>query len=122
MDTASGRGPCDAQHCEHSSCAAIKNNYDVSTRTFNAPPPIRRSDGSDALRQRETRVYTAPFQVASQDQDKLEKGIPKPAPPQAEEDDDSRRPEDPREPNQPYNPSGKSSMRINILLSCRNNK
>jgi hypothetical protein len=119
LDTASGRGPCDAQHCEHSSCAAIKNNYDVSTKTFNAPPPIRRSDGSDALRQPAARVYTAPFQVPSQDQEKLEKGIPKPAPPQPEDEDDSRRPGD---PNQPYNPSGKSSMRINILLSCRNNK
>ncbi len=119
MDTASGRGPCAAEHCEHSSCAAIKNNYDVSTKTFNAPPPIRRSDGSDALRQPAARVYTAPFQVPSQDQEKLEKGIPKPAPPQPEDEDDSRRPGD---PNQPYNPSGKSSMRINILLSCRNNK
>ncbi len=79
MDAAGGRASCDAQNCEQSSCAAIKNNYDATTRTFKAPPPIRRADGSDALRQREPRVYTAPFQVTQQDQEKLQKGIPPPS-------------------------------------------
>ena len=76
LDTAAGRVPCDAQHCEHSSCAAIKNNYDVGSRTFKAPPAIRRADGSDALRQREPQAYSGPFQVSSQDQDKLQRGTP----------------------------------------------
>jgi hypothetical protein len=79
LDAAGGRASCDAQNCEQSSCAAIKNNYDATTRTFKAPPPIRRADGSDALRQREPRVYTAPFQVTQQDQEKLQKGIPPPS-------------------------------------------
>lgn len=74
MDSASGRYPCDAQHCEHSSCAAIKNNYDGSTRTFKAPPAIKRSDGSDALRQRDPKVYTEPYQISHQDQDKAQQG------------------------------------------------
>lgn len=76
MDTASGRFPCDAQNCDQSSCAAIRNNYDASTRTFKAPPTIRRSDGSDALRQREPRVYTAPFQVSRYDQEKVQRANP----------------------------------------------
>ncbi|CAF3988944.1 unnamed protein product [Rotaria sordida] len=44
LDAANSRAPCFAQYCEHSSCAAIKNNYDASTRTFKAPPSILRSD------------------------------------------------------------------------------
>ncbi|CAF0737054.1 unnamed protein product [Rotaria sordida] len=76
LDTASGRYPCDAQNCEQSSCAAIKNNFDASTRTFKTPPPIRRSDGTDALRPREPKLYAAPFQVSRQDQDKVQHAIP----------------------------------------------
>jgi hypothetical protein len=76
LDTASGRHPCDAQNCDQSSCPAIKNSYDASARTFRTPPPIRRSDGSDALRQREARVYTAPFQVSRNDQEKLQQAVP----------------------------------------------
>ena len=74
MDAASGRYPCDAQNCDQSSCAAIKNNYDASTRTFKTPPAIKRSDGSDALRQRDAKVYNGPFQVSPQDQEKLQQG------------------------------------------------
>jgi hypothetical protein len=74
LDTASGRYPCDAQGCDQSSCAAIKDNYDSSTRTFKAPPAIRRADGTDALRQREAKVYTGAFQISGQDQEKLEQG------------------------------------------------
>ncbi len=79
LDTAAGRTACDAQHCEHSSCAAIKNNYDTSSKTFKAPPTILRADGTNALHQREQQVYTAPFQVSPQDQEKLQKGTPQQA-------------------------------------------
>ncbi|CAF4334967.1 unnamed protein product, partial [Rotaria sordida] len=57
-----------------SSCDAIKNNYNATTRTFNVPPPIQRSDGTNALHEREPRVYTVPFQIASQDQEKFQQG------------------------------------------------
>jgi hypothetical protein len=76
LDTASGRFPCDAQNCEQSPCAVIKNNYDASTRTFKTPPTIKRPDGTDALRQREPKVYNAPFQVPQQDQEKLQQAVP----------------------------------------------
>lgn len=93
LDTAAGRTPCDAQNCDQSSCAAIKNNYDISTRTFKAPPPIRRADGTDALRQREPRVYAAPFQVVSQDQEKLNQAVPPQQPTGGDQQDyDSNRP------------------------------
>ncbi|CAF1400946.1 unnamed protein product, partial [Rotaria sordida] len=65
---------CDAQLCEDSSCDAIKNNYNANSSTFNVPPPIQRSDGTNALRKREPRVYTVPFQIAPQDQEKFQQG------------------------------------------------
>jgi len=113
LDTTAGRIPCNAEHCEHSSCAAIKNNYDVSTSTFKAPPPIRRSDGTNALRKHEPRVYTAPFQIPWQDQEKFRQGISQ----QPTEDE-----QDPYQPNQSSNLPDKSSMRINIFRSCRNQR
>lgn len=76
LDTASGRYPCEAQMCEKSSCEAIRNNYDESTHTFKTPPPIKRADGSDALRQREPKVYATSYRVPQQDQEKLQKGLP----------------------------------------------
>ena len=66
-----GRTRCDAHNCDQSSCAVIKNNYDVLTRTFKSPVPVIRADGSDALRQREPNVYRTPFQVPQHDQDKV---------------------------------------------------
>ncbi len=72
MDTASGRYPCDAPNCDQSSCAAIKNNYDAITRTFKTPSAIKRADGSDALRQREAKVYTGPFQISNQDRERFQ--------------------------------------------------
>ncbi len=116
MDTAAGRAPCDAQHCEHSSCAAIKNNYDTTTNTFKTPPSIQRSDGSDALRQREPQIYTAPFQVSNQDKEKLQQGIPQPVQqPDADYQKPSGGDQGPWQPGQPYNPSGKSNIRIEIF-------
>ncbi|UJR13424.1 hypothetical protein I4U23_000439 [Adineta vaga] len=86
LDTAAGRAPCDAQDCDQSSCNAIKNSYNAETRQFTPPPPIQRADGTDALRQREPRLYTAPFQVSRQDQEKLNQGLPPPTqPPQTDE-------------------------------------
>jgi len=76
LDAAAGRGACDAQHCEHSSCAAIKNNYDASTRTFKAPPAILRADGSNALYPRTPRVYQAAAKLSQQDQEKLQQAFP----------------------------------------------
>ncbi|CAF1210715.1 unnamed protein product [Adineta steineri] len=86
LDTAAGRLPCSPQGCEYSSCAAIKNNYNADTGTFIPPPTIRRSDGTDALREREPRVYTAPYQVIPQDKQKLQNAI---SPPQPEQSEDS---------------------------------
>ncbi|CAF1145494.1 unnamed protein product [Adineta steineri] len=86
LDTAAGRLPCSPQGCEYSSCAAIKNNYNADTGTFIPPPTIRRSDGTDALREREPRVYTAPYQVTPQDKQKLQNAI---SPPQPEQSEDS---------------------------------
>jgi hypothetical protein len=74
LDSASGRYACDAQNCDQSSCAAIKNNYDASTRTYKAPPPIKRADGSDAFRPPEAKVYTSPYQITNQDREKLQQG------------------------------------------------
>ncbi|CAF1445360.1 unnamed protein product [Adineta ricciae] len=108
LDAAAGRMPCSAQDCEHSSCAAIKNNYDAATGQFTPPPPIQRADGSDALRPRATRVYTAPFQISSQDQEKLRSGIPTTPAPKPDEDDqqqpdrDGTGQRDPNEPQDPY--------------------
>ncbi len=93
MDTASGRYPCDAQSCDQSSCAAIKTNYDASTRTFKAPPAIKRADGSDALRQREPKVYTAPFQISNQDLEKFQQGASQQQPqPQQEQQQQQQQP------------------------------
>lgn len=76
LDTASGRYPCDAQNCEQSSCPSIRNNYDAETRTFKTPPPVKRADGSNALRPRDPKVYTSPYQVSHQDQEKVQKAVP----------------------------------------------
>ncbi len=85
MDTASGRYPCDAQSCDQSSCAAIKTNYNASTRTFKAPPAIKRADGSDALRPREPKVYTKPFQISNQDLEKFQQGASQQQPQQEQQ-------------------------------------
>jgi hypothetical protein len=106
LDTATGRVPCNPQHCEYSSCAVIKNNYNALTKTFRAPPLIRRSDGTDALRQSKPRVYTAPFQITHQDQEKFQKGISKAQPQTVDEDFQSEEVEKGQwQPNQFYNPS-----------------
>ena len=76
LDAALGRQPCDALNCDQSSCAAIKNNYDASSRTFKSLPSVTRADGSDAFRQREPKVYSTPFQVSQQDQNKLRQASP----------------------------------------------
>ncbi|CAF2758443.1 unnamed protein product [Rotaria sp. Silwood2] len=93
LNTAVARTTCEPQGCERSSCTTIRNNYDPSIHAFKAPPTIRRSDGSDALRQREPRVYTKPYQVQSNDRDKLHRGMPQQQPvPHTPTDDDSQRP------------------------------
>jgi hypothetical protein len=74
LDTASGRYPCEALNCEQSSCPAIRNNYDAAARTFKPPPAIKRADGSDALRPREPKVYTSPYQITSEDKGKGQEG------------------------------------------------
>jgi len=76
LDTAAGRGACDAQGCDQSSCAAIKNNYNAETRTFNAPPAILRADGSNAFYPRPARPHSSAPQISNQDQQKLHEGIP----------------------------------------------
>ncbi len=113
MDTAAGRVPCDAQYCEHSSCDAIKNNYNADTSTFNVPPPIRRSDGTNALRQREPRVYTVPFQVAAQNQEKFQQATSQQLqqPPEADPQNPEADPQNPEADLQnpeadPQNPEG----------------
>jgi hypothetical protein len=113
LDTAAGRTACDAENCDRSSCAAIKNNYDANTRQFSAPPAIRRADGSDALRQREPRIYTAPFQIAQPDQEKLSRGMLIAAPAQPDEEEVRRPDQEPAgewQPNQPYGPQGKFTL------------
>ncbi|CAF0850138.1 unnamed protein product [Adineta steineri] len=106
LDTAAERFPCSPQGCEYSSCAAIKNNYNADTSTFNPPPTIHRSDGTDALREREPRVYTAPYQVTPQDKQKLQNAI---SPPQLEQsNEDSRRPDDDHQHSYSSNESHKS--------------
>ncbi len=84
------------------------------TKTFKPPPLIRRSDGTDALRQRKPRVYTAPFQITPQDQDKFQKGISKVAPQTVDEDFQSDEVEKGQwQTNQFYNPSSeKISVKI----------
>ena len=74
LDSASGRYPCDAPNCEQSSCPAIRNNFDATARTFKTPAAIRRADGSDALRQREAKVYTSAYQISNQDREKSQQG------------------------------------------------
>lgn len=107
LDTAAGRMPCSARDCEQSSCAVIKNNYDVATGQFTPPPPIRRADGSDALRQREARVYSAPFQISSQDQEKLQSGIPTTLAPRPDDDDQQQPDRDGAGQRDPNDPQGK---------------
>ncbi len=106
LDTAGGRSPCNAQHCKHSSCVVIKNNYDAATGRFKSPPTIRRSDGSNAFQQREPKIYSSPFQVPYQDQEKLQKGIPQQV--NSWQSDEF------------YNPTCKSNIHIEIFRSCRN--
>ncbi|CAF1134590.1 unnamed protein product [Adineta steineri] len=116
LDTAAGRLPCSPQGCENSPCAAIKNNYNAETSTFNPPPQIRRSDGSDALRQREPRVYSVPFQVAQQDQQKLQNAVPPPQPEQP--DEDQRRPDgDNQGPDAPYDPQDPDYYSSNVEIT-----
>ena len=88
LENAAGRSPCDAQNCERSSCAAIKNNFDASTRTFKSPPAIRRADGSDALRMREPKTYQGPYHVTNQDQEKLHQAVPPHQQSSGQEDDE----------------------------------
>lgn len=76
LNTAAGRYPCDAQNCEQSSCSVIRDNYDASTRSFKTPPSIKRADGTDALRPREPKVYTGPYQIPHQDQEKYKQATP----------------------------------------------
>lgn len=91
MDTSSGRYPCEALNCDQSSCPAIRNNYDASARTFKAPPAIKRADGSDALRQREPKIYTSPFQISNQDREKAQQGAsPQQQPPSGQEGDEQQ--------------------------------
>jgi hypothetical protein len=118
LDTATGRTPCNAPHCEHSSCAAIKNNYDAGSNTFKAPPQILRADGSNALHPRQPQVYSGPFQVSPQDQEKFQKGTPQQIqPPSGDGSDGSD--QGSWQPNQPYNP-GRLRTIIDIAFeSCR---
>ena len=117
LDASVGRSPCDAQNCDQSSCAAIKNNYDASSRTFKSLPPVTRADGSNALRQREPKVYSTPFQVSQQDQDKLRQAIPasqQVASGGSDDQDQQRNDNDDennnqRRPETPNNPNGKRS-------------
>jgi hypothetical protein len=105
LHSAAGVTPCNAIHCDHSSCTAIKNNYDAKTRTFKAPPMILRADGSNALRQREPQGYSGPYQITSEDQDKLQQGTPQqvqqPSGDGSQESDDGDQGSLP--PKQPYN-------------------
>ncbi|CAF0849786.1 unnamed protein product [Adineta steineri] len=113
LDTAVGRFPCSPQDCEYSSCAAIKNNYNADTSTFNPPPTIQRSDGTDALREREPRVYTAPYQVTPQDKQKLQNAISPPQPEQSNED--RRRPDcEYQAPDAPYDPQDADDYSSNV--------
>jgi hypothetical protein len=89
LDSASGRYACDAQNCDKSSCAAIKNNYDAVTRSFKAPPPITRADGSNALHQREPKVYTSPYQISNQDREKIQQDASQQSPGQEGEEQQS---------------------------------
>jgi hypothetical protein len=124
LDNAAGRTPCDAQNCEKSSCAAIKNNYDASTRTFTAPPPIRRADGSNALRARETIAYTGPFQVSRQDQEKLSQGLPQQQQPQQEQpgQDQQGQPYDPNQQSNEGSQVGSTKRRKKIRTSTQLNQ
>ncbi|CAF4378012.1 unnamed protein product, partial [Rotaria magnacalcarata] len=63
LNSAVGRTPCDIQDCDRSTCSAIKNNYDPTTHLFKSPPSIQRADGTDALHQRQSKVYTTSYQV-----------------------------------------------------------
>ncbi|CAF4052721.1 unnamed protein product [Adineta steineri] len=113
LDTAVGRFPCSPQGCEYSSCDAIKNNYNADTSTFNPPPTIQRSDGTDALREREPRVYTAPYQVTPQDKEKFLNAAPVTQPEQP--DEDRRRPDcEYRGPDTPYDPQDADDYLSNI--------
>ena len=74
LDAALGEMPCDIEECESSSCFVIKQNYDAKTRTFKTPLPIPRSDGTNALRTCQARVYKTSYQIPSEDQEKFRKG------------------------------------------------
>ncbi|CAF1238449.1 unnamed protein product [Adineta ricciae] len=75
LNAALGETPCDAEECENSACFVIKQNYDAKTHTFKTPLSIPRSDGTNALRKRQERVYTTPYLISSEDQDKFRKGV-----------------------------------------------
>ena len=76
LNSVVGRTPCDIQDCDRSTCSAIKNNYDSTTHLFKSPPSIQRADGTDALHQRQPKVYTTPYQVLDSDREKLHQAIP----------------------------------------------
>ncbi|CAF1955652.1 unnamed protein product [Rotaria magnacalcarata] len=76
LNSAVGRTPCDIQDCDRSTCSAIKNNYDPTTHLFKSPPSIQRADGTDALHQRQSKVYTTSYQVLDSDREKLHLAIP----------------------------------------------
>ncbi|CAF4270578.1 unnamed protein product, partial [Rotaria magnacalcarata] len=52
------------------------NNYDPTTHLFKSPPSIQRADGTDALHQRQSKVYTTSYQVLNSDREKLHLAIP----------------------------------------------
>lgn len=76
LNKAAGRTPCDVHDCDLSTCASIKNSYDPSLHSFQAPINILRADGTNALYPRESQVYTTPYQVSASDREKLQKAVP----------------------------------------------
>lgn len=76
LNTVAGRAACEAKDCDRSTCDAIRNNYDVLLSAFKAAPTIRRTDGTDAFRQRDPQVYSTTYQVSPADREKLQRAIP----------------------------------------------
>lgn len=72
LNAASNRYACDAPNCEQSSCPAIRNSYDATTRSFKAPPKISRADGSDAFRPADAKVYKSAYKIPAQDRKKVQ--------------------------------------------------
>ncbi|UJR17492.1 hypothetical protein I4U23_004387 [Adineta vaga] len=86
LNVIQGETPCDVEHCEQSSCAVIKNNYDAETHTFKIPLPILRSDGTNALCERKQQVYYTPYQIPQEDRNKFENGTAKVEEPQLQDE------------------------------------